>query len=36
MQIDNQAAIINSKASATQTVEAGALLTLKGALAKVN
>lgn len=36
MQIDNKAAIINSKADATHTVEAGALLTLKGALAKVN
>jgi len=36
LQIDNKAPIINSKADATQTVEAGALLTLKGALAKVN
>lgn len=36
LQMDNKAPIINSKADATQTVEAGALLTLKGALAKVN
>lgn len=36
MKIDNQAPIINSKAGATQTVEAGAMLTLKGATAKVN
>jgi type VI secretion system secreted protein VgrG len=36
MKIDNQAPIINSKADATQTVEAGAMLTLKGATAKVN
>lgn len=35
-QMDNKAPIINSKADATQTVEAGAMLTLKGALAKVN
>jgi type VI secretion system secreted protein VgrG len=36
LKIDNQAPIINSKADATQTVEAGAMLTLKGATAKVN
>jgi type VI secretion system secreted protein VgrG len=36
MQLDNKGAIINSKASAMQTVEAGALLTLKGAIAKIN
>lgn len=36
MQLDNLAPIINSKADAMQTVEAGAMLTLKGALAKVN
>jgi type VI secretion system secreted protein VgrG len=36
LQIDNKAPIINSKADATQTVEAGAMLTLKGAMAKVN
>lgn len=36
MQIDSKAPIINSKADATQTVEAGAMLTLKGAMAKVN
>lgn len=36
LQMDNKAPIINSKADATQTVQAGALLTLKGALAKVN
>jgi type VI secretion system secreted protein VgrG len=36
VQMDNKAPIINSKADATQTVEAGAMLTLKGALAKVN
>jgi type VI secretion system secreted protein VgrG len=34
--LDNKGAIINSKASAMQTVEAGALLTLKGAIAKIN
>ena len=36
LQIDAKAPIINSKADATQTVEAGAMLTLKGAMAKVN
>lgn len=36
VQMDNKGTIINSKADATQTVEAGAMLTLKGALAKVN
>ena len=36
MKIDSKAAIINSKADAAQTVEAGATLTLKGAMAKVN
>jgi type VI secretion system secreted protein VgrG len=36
LQIDSKASIINSKADATQTVEAGAMLTLKGATAKVN
>ena len=36
LQMDNKAPIINSKADATHTVEAGALLTLKGALVKVN
>ncbi|WP_426343227.1 type VI secretion system Vgr family protein [Pseudoduganella sp. R-32] len=36
LQIDHKAPIINSKADATQTVEAGAVLTLKGAMAKVN
>jgi type VI secretion system secreted protein VgrG len=36
LQIDSKAPIINSKADAAQTVEAGATLTLKGALAKVN
>ena len=36
VQMDNKAPMINSKADATQTVEAGAMLTLKGALAKVN
>ncbi|MGJ9416299.1 type VI secretion system Vgr family protein [Massilia sp. CMS3.1] len=36
LKIDNKAPIINSKADATQTVEAGAMLTLKGAMAKVN
>ena len=35
-QIDSQAAIINSKADATQTVQAGAMLALKGAMTKVN
>ena len=36
LQMDNLAPMINSKADAMQTVEAGAMLTLKGALAKVN
>jgi len=36
MKIDSKAAIISSKADATHTVEAGAMLTLKGAMAKVN
>jgi type VI secretion system secreted protein VgrG len=36
LQIDSKAPIINSKADAAQTVEAGATLTLKGAMAKVN
>ena len=36
VQLDSKAPIINSKADAMQTVEAGAMLTLKGALAKVN
>lgn len=36
MKIDSKAAIISSKADATHSVEAGAMLTLKGALAKVN
>lgn len=36
MQLDQMAPIINSKADATQNVEAGAMLTLKGAMAKVN
>ncbi|HAT32999.1 MAG TPA: type VI secretion system tip protein VgrG [Janthinobacterium sp.] len=36
LQMDNLAPIINSKADATHSVEAGAMLTLKGALAKVN
>ena len=36
VQMDNKAPMINSKADATQNVEAGAMLTLKGALAKVN
>ena len=36
VQMDNKAPVINSKADATQTVEAGAMLTLKGAMAKVN
>lgn len=35
-QLDNKAPIINSKADASQTVDGGALLTLKGALAKIN
>lgn len=36
LKIESKAPIINSKADATQTVEAGAMLTLKGAMAKVN
>ena len=36
MQMDSKAPIINSKADAKQTIEAGAMLTLKGAMAKVN
>lgn len=36
MQIDSKAPIINSKADAKQSIEAGAMLTLKGAMAKVN
>jgi type VI secretion system secreted protein VgrG len=36
VKIDSKAPMINSKADATQTVEAGAMLTLKGAMAKVN
>lgn len=36
MKIDSKAPIISSKADATHTVEAGAMLTLKGAMAKVN
>jgi type VI secretion system secreted protein VgrG len=36
VQMDSKAPMINSKADATQNVEAGAMLTLKGALAKVN
>ncbi|QJE01565.1 type VI secretion system tip protein VgrG [Massilia forsythiae] len=36
VQLDNKAPMINSKADAMHTVEAGAILTLKGALAKVN
>jgi len=36
VQLDNKAPMINSKADAMQSVEAGAMLTLKGALAKVN
>jgi type VI secretion system secreted protein VgrG len=36
MKIDSKAAIISSKADATHNVEAGAILTLKGAMAKVN
>jgi type VI secretion system secreted protein VgrG len=35
-QMDNKAPIINSKADAMHTVEAGAMLTLKGAMAKIN
>jgi type VI secretion system secreted protein VgrG len=36
VKIESKAPIINSKADATQTVEAGASLTLKGAMTKVN
>jgi type VI secretion system secreted protein VgrG len=36
VQIDVAAPVINSKSDATQTVEAGAVLTLKGAMVKVN
>jgi len=36
LKIDSKAPVINCKADATQTVEAGATLTLKGAMAKVN
>lgn len=36
LKIESKAPIINSKADATHTVEAGAMLTLKGAMAKVN
>ncbi len=36
LKIDSKAPVINSRADATHTVEAGASLTLKGALAKVN
>jgi type VI secretion system secreted protein VgrG len=36
VQMDHKAPVINSKADATQTVEAGAMLTLKGAMTKVN
>lgn len=36
VQLDNKAPMINSKADAMHTVEAGAILTLKGAMAKVN
>ncbi len=36
VQLDVAAPVINSKSDATQTVEAGAVLTLKGALVKVN
>jgi len=35
-QMDSQAPVINSKAEANQTVEAGALLALKGAMVKAN
>lgn len=36
LQVDTKAPMINAKADATQNVEAGAMLTLKGALTKVN
>ena len=36
VQVDIAAPVINSKSDATQTVEAGAVLTLKGAMVKVN
>lgn len=36
LKIDSKAPIIHCKADATHTVEAGAMLTLKGAMAKVN
>jgi type VI secretion system secreted protein VgrG len=36
VQMENKGTIINSKADAMHTVEAGAMLTLKGALAKIN
>ena len=36
LKIESKAPIINSKADAAHTVEAGANLTLKGALTKVN
>lgn len=36
IELQNKASVITSKADATQTVQAGALLTLKGALTKVN
>ena len=36
LKIESKAPVINSSADATHTVEAGAMLTLKGALAKVN
>jgi large subunit ribosomal protein L24 len=35
VQVDIAAPVINSKSDATQTVEAGAVLTLKGAMVKV-
>jgi type VI secretion system secreted protein VgrG len=36
LQLSNKAAIINSKADATHTVEAGAMMTVKGAIVQVN
>lgn len=36
IELQNKSSVITSKADATQTVQAGALLTLKGALTKVN
>lgn len=36
MKIDSKAPIMSSKADATHSIEAGAMLTLKGAMAKVN